>query len=370
MAGRWFALAMTTLVAVPLLAPPVIGEWETDTWLSNVIGPERLENGDEFGCHGFEGVSTIDENWVVEACRDYLMELTDASRWGEEPLSFGVTGDFLDRGTADSMLDSGFLIVGDNLEDVPDGLVSFLRNGASLEKGVADKELLESAEENSLVSIYWRARIDDLRVREDKDVIAWLEDQDIWLTTWAEWHLHQLSGYSTHLTVEGSTLTSVSSHTDIWSVPGTISIHFNGSVISVAGSSGEEYPELESDVRKLTHGWRKTSEGIVLTQPPGTSVTIELDRVTDSATSYPLATFNGLHHAVTVVGHHTSNLFRWTSDFQDSDLVFTWLVERPIKDRVGWVIPTVAVSVFVAVPVSISYILRKDQAMKFINQKE
>tara|TARA_B100000029_G_C17413839_1_gene901753 strand:- start:205 stop:1101 length:897 start_codon:yes stop_codon:yes gene_type:complete len=298
------------------------------------------------------------------------MELTDASRWGEEPLSFGVTGDFLDQGTADSMLDSGFLIVGDNIEDVPDGLVSFLRNGASLEKGVADKELLESAEENSLVSIYWRARIDDLRVREDTDVIAWLEDQDVWFTTWAEWHLHQVSGFSTNITMEGSTLTSVSSSTDIWSVPGTIFIEINGSVISVAGSSGEEYPELDSDVRKLTHGWRKTSDGIILTQPPGTSVTIELDIISDSAPYYPLATFNGLHHGVTVVGHHTSNLFRWSSDFQDSDLVFTWLVERPAKDGVGWVIPTVAVSVLVAVPVSISYLLRSDQAMKFTHQEE
>ena len=370
MAGRLFALIIATMIGIPLLAPPVIADWETDTWISNIIGPERLENGDEFGCHGYEGVSTISENWVIEACRDYLIGLTDASRWGKEPISFGISGDYLDTKTAETIVDSGFLIVGDSIVDVPFGLVSFIRNGASLEKGVADMQLLESAEEDSLVSIHWRARIDDLRVREDKDVIAWLEDQDVWFTTWGEWHLHQLAGSSTNVSIDGSTITSISASSGIWSVPGTIMIRFNGTVLSVVDSSGLEYPEFHQNVRKLTHGWRKTSEGIFLTQHPGSSVTIELENSPESTTVSPMTTFNGLHHAVTVVGHHTSNLFRWTSDFQDSSLVFTWLVERPIKEGVGWLIPAVAVSVLVAVPASISYLLRKDQIMKFNAQKE
>lgn len=373
MAGRWFAVGILTLLGIPMLAPPVIGDWETDTWISNVIGPERLENGDEFGCHGYEGVNTIEENWVIEACREYLTELTASSRWGMEPISFGISGDFLDQKTADSIVDSGFLIVGDSLEDVPDGLVHFFRNGASLEKGVADSELVESAAEDTLVSIHWRARIDDLRVREDSDFIAWLEDQDVWFTTWGEWHLHQVAGLSTHVSVDGSTLNSVSNSTDRWSVPGSVSItfnqDFNGSIISVHDPSFGEYPLIDSDERKLTHGWRKTAGGMILTQPPGVSVTIELDNTPESTLVSPLSTFNGLHHAVTVVGHHTSNLFRWASNFQDSELVFTWLLERPMKEGIGWIIPAVAVAVLVAVPVTITHILKKDQSMKFNDQE-
>ena len=65
----------------------------------------------------------------------------------------------LDQDTVDSLIDSGFVIVGDSLKEVPDEIVSMVRNGGSLEKGVADIELLESAEEDSLVSVYWRARV-------------------------------------------------------------------------------------------------------------------------------------------------------------------------------------------------------------------
>ena len=108
---------------------------------------------------------------------------------------------------------------------------------------------------------------------------------------------------------------------------------------------------------------------MILTQPPGVSVTIELDNTPESTLVSPLSTFNGHHHAVTVVGHHTSNLFRWASNFQDSELVFTWLLERPMKEGIGWIIPAVAVAVLVAVPVTITHILKKDESMKFNDQE-
>ena len=43
-----------------MTSPAVVAEWEDDNWLRNIIGPERLELGDEFGCHGFEGVDVRD----------------------------------------------------------------------------------------------------------------------------------------------------------------------------------------------------------------------------------------------------------------------------------------------------------------------
>ena len=66
------------------------------------------------------------------------------------------------------------------------------RNGGSLEKNVADIGLLESAEKDSLISIYWEARIFDLKVREDKSAVEFLENQDVWYTTWGEWFNHCL----------------------------------------------------------------------------------------------------------------------------------------------------------------------------------
>lgn len=361
MSGRYVSIAIVSMMAIPLLASPVVGEWETDTWLSNVIGPERLANGDEFGCHGYEGVSITEQNWVIESCKNYLVGQTNASRWGEEPISFGINSESIDQETAQTLINSGFQIVGDLLPDAPEGLIVVQRNGASLEKGVADKKLLESAIEDSLVSIHWRARIDDLRVREDKDVISWLEDQEVWLTTWAEWNLHKTSGEATSLSIEGNVITSTSPPSEEWEVPGSISIQLDTKVISVFGPDGEDFPVFDPGMKKLELGWRESEEGILLTQLPGTSVTVILDSPSESITFEPVVTFNDHHHSITIVGHHTSNLFRWSSDFQDSELVFTWLVERSESESIGWMIPVIAVTVFIAASASITYLLRKDE---------
>ncbi len=58
-------MLMVALLASATTTPSVVGEWEDDSWLSNIIGPERLANGDEFGCHGYEGVITTEEHWVI-----------------------------------------------------------------------------------------------------------------------------------------------------------------------------------------------------------------------------------------------------------------------------------------------------------------
>lgn len=358
------AIFASALLALPILSQPVLAEWGTDDWISNVIGPERLENGDEFGCHGYEGVDTVVENWVISECKDYLMGLTNASRWGEMPLSFGIKANEIDAKTAESLSQSGFIIVGDRISDAPAGLVAMYRNGASLEKGVADIDLLKQAEEDSLVSIHWRARVGDLRVREDKDVISWLEDQPVWFTTWGEWYLHRLTAESTSIASEGNSIFTQSPQSSIWDVPGTLRINFEGSIVSVHDSSGLDYPVLKETDRKLTIGWRETNDGVLLTQAPGSNVTIQLSNDIESIEVEVMNTFNDLNHSVTVVGHQTTNLFRWTQDFSNSDLVFTWLIERPAKEEIGWLIPTIAASILVAAPATIYYLLRKEQDLE------
>ena len=109
---------------------------------------------------------------------------------------------------------------------------------------------------------------------------------------------------------------------------------------------------------------------MLLTQAPGTNITIELDSSADAIETIPMSTFNDLHHGVTIVGHHTSNLFRWTQDFPESILSFTWLVERPEKEGIGWIIPAFAVSMIIAVPASIYFLVKKDVSMMSTDQDE
>ena len=365
MVGKSASLIVTALICLPIISPTVTADWGTDTWLSSVIAEERLDFGDEFACQGFEGVDTIDEPWVIAACKDYLEDQTNASRWGKSPISFGIDSEVIDEEIGDSLKKHGFQIVGDMVEEAPEGLSIAIRNGASLEKGVADKNLIESAEEDSLVSVHWRARIGDLRVREDKDVISWIEEQQVWFTTWGEWHFHRISGNSTSASVDGSTITIESASQQIgshaWQVPGTVMIEFEPSVVDVTDSEGLPMPLLTGSERNLAVGWRNVDGGVVITQNPNTSVYVELENTTNHIETTPMATFNGLNYSVTIVGHHTTNLFRWTQDFSGTELVFTWLIERPLSDEVGWKLPLFAMTMLIAVPVSIVYLLRTDQ---------
>ena len=358
-------LFMVALLATATTAPPVSAEWEDDNWLSNIIGPERLAHGDEFGCHGYEGVVTAEEIWVIEACKGYIAEFTNASRWDPYPISFGVPGQHLDEVTATALVEAGFEIVGDLLTEAPEGLTTMTRNGGSLEQGVADRELLESVEEDALVSIYWEARKDDLKLREDEGVMSWLEQQDVWFTTWGEWHHHRMSGNEVVVTVEGSTITATLPNQSSWAVPGTVRLQFDTRVVRVTDFSGMGLMVIEANQRNLLTGWSETADGLLLTIEPGMTASIELDGEPNSALSTPQVTFNGLHHAVTVVGHHTTNLFQWSSDFQKSDLVFTWLIERPADIEMNWALPVIAAAVLIAVPVSINYLVKRDQRELF-----
>mgnify|MGYP001173504814 FL=1 len=362
MQGRGIvASSLIFLMIFPFLASPVAAEWSEDTWLRNVIGPERLENGDEFGCHGYEGVHISVDVWAIEECKDYLMESTVASRWGAAPISFGVPGQTIDQTTTSQLLSSGFKIVGDMLDDAPEGLISVKRNGASLEKGVADTSLIESIDDDSLISIYWRARIDDLRVREDKNVISWLEEQDFWFTTWGEWNLHRLSSINTSLSTDGSTIYSVSGKNDnTWLVPGTSLIQLDTEVSGVFYSNGDSFPVISSESKKLEIGWRSVEGGLLITQYPETSITIQVEETPVSSSIEPAVTFNGLRNAVTIVGHHTTNLFQWSSDFQESSLTFTWLIERPSEEEIDWALPVLAVATLIAVPIAVKRAIESD----------
>ena len=84
----------------------------------------------------------------------------------------------------DVLYNSGFSVVGDLSNSDDDRFTVIHRNGGTVESGLSNRSLIESADEGELISLYWIARIDDMNIRRDRDLVEWLSDQDYWFTTW------------------------------------------------------------------------------------------------------------------------------------------------------------------------------------------
>ena len=364
MGARPVGIFLVVIFLTPVLTPTVMADWDDDNWLWNLIGPERLEHGDEFACHGYEGLDINSDNSVIESCKNYLSSHTNSSRWGSKPISFGVP-DIITNSTISSLKESGFIILGDNLKTETEDFFIVQRNGGSLEKNVADIGLLESAEEDSLISIYWEARIFDLKVREDKTAIDFLENQDIWYTTWGEWFNHNISSSRILIDSSNSTinLELPINFDSTWNVPGSLMINTEANVSSVQYGDGEFFPLLTPDTKSLREGWRLTEKGFIISISPGDEVVIQLEQNLSFSHS-PLKTFNDLHHSVTVVGHHVKNLHEWASDFYDSPLLFTWLIERPAALEMDWRLPIIAITVLIATPLTIKWLVARDKSIR------
>jgi hypothetical protein len=361
MERRHQGVFLLIIFLTPLLAPTVVADWDDDNWLWNLIGPERLEHGDEFACHGYEGIDINEDNSIISSCKKYLNGHTNSSRWGSEAISFGVPN-VIDESTISSLKASNFLILGDNLQSDVDDMFVIQRNGGSIEKNAANITLLDSAEKDSLVSVYWEARIYDLKVREDKSAIEFLENQDVWYTTWGEWYNHEISSNLISSTKSNNSIT-ISLEKDSnssWEVPGSIFIETSSSVLSVSDKYGDFYPLLQENTKILQNGWRQIESGLLITISPGDVVEIKFDNESSSLI-FPLQTFNDLHHSVTIVGHHVTNLHEWASDFYDSPLLFTWLIERPSALEMDWRLPIIALGVLIATPLTIKWLVKRDQ---------
>ena len=146
-------------------------------------------------------------------------------------------------------------------------------------------------------------------------------------------------------------------------------IEFDSSVVDVTDSEGKYMPLLTGNERNLAVGWRNVDGGIIVTQNPNTSVFVELENITNQIETTPMTTFNDLNYSVTIVGHHTTNLFRWTQDFSGTELTFTWLIERPFNEEVGWKLPLLAMTMLIAIPISIVNLIRTDQFSRSSNQE-
>ena len=204
MRGTRVLPAFLSLLIVSVLVHPVAlaqSAWEEDGWLRTSFGQERLDAGDEFGCYGVPGLSWInDPGAVAQACKTYIEDRINASKWGQSPLS-SYTPDTLTMADHGKVASQGFVVHGDQtgLEesawhdntDVPTDPWDWYnlgRRGGSLEKGIASLETVQAeVESGGLVNLYWIGRVNDATVRHDRDVLAYLDETpDIWLTTWGE----------------------------------------------------------------------------------------------------------------------------------------------------------------------------------------
>jgi hypothetical protein len=357
------AIILVAVLLLPIALPSAIA-WRADGWLSqDIVGGERLRLGDEFGCHGMPDRDVRDGLDVVSDCKDYLTSNIHASKWGSQPLSFQVSRGAVSIEIHDTLFDAGFRTLGDgNLSGELDGLTPIMRSGGSLEKNVASTAAIEEGiAENGYANLYWEAQIEDLNVRRDKDVLAWIEDQPYWFTTWGEWYsaIHmadEIGSTSTSITLRGSPARDGG-----WAVPGTTVLSVQGANITdVVRVDGEPLLEIEEDTRHLEVGLRQLNDhAVIFTIPEGVEVRVEFDSE-PTVLQKAAAPFNNMTPLM-AVGHHTTDLFEWSEPFQHSPIRFTWLIEPQADVEPSWILPAIAVIVVLTVPTAVWWTMKKDR---------
>ena len=382
MRGTMVLPAFLSLLIVSVLVHPVAlaqSAWEEDGWLRTSFGQERLDAGDEFGCYGVPGLSWInDPGAVAQACKTYIEDRINASKWGQSPLS-SYTPDTLTMADHGKVASQGFVVHGDqtgleesawhNNTDVPTDPWDWYnlgRRGGSLEKGIASLETVQAeVESGGLVNLYWIGRVNDATVRHDRDVLAYLDETpDIWLTTWGEawssWSgkrcyehdrdVAEIDGRTvlTFESLETEACRSVSNDLP-WNIPLTWLIDVEGvevlDVVSV--NSNRSLASIEGE-KNTQQGWWQQDDGtLVLSVVNGHPVNITLNGSDVNNDVLKQAEFFNNHSAaVTVAGHQTTDLFKWAKRFVDDTSVrFTWLVQPRVADDVDAWIPYAVVGV-------------------------
>ena len=382
MRGTRVLPAFLSLLIVSVLVHPVAlaqSAWEEDGWLRTSFGQERLDAGDEFGCYGVPGLSWInDPGAVAQACKTYIEDRINASKWGQSPLS-SYTPDTLTMADHGKVASQGFVVHGDqtgleesawhNNTDVPTDPWDWYnlgRRGGSLEKGIASLETVQAeVESGGLVNLYWIGRVNDATVRHDRDVLAYLDETpDIWLTTWGEaWSSWSGKRCYEHdrdaAEIDGRTvLTFESLETEAcrsvsndlpWNIPLTWLIDVEDvevlDVVSV--NSNRSLASIEGE-KNTQQGWWQQDDGtLVLSLVNGHPVNITLNGSDVNNDVLKQAEFFNNHSAaVTVAGHQTTDLFKWAKRFVDDTSVrFTWLVQPRVADDVDAWIPYAVVGV-------------------------
>ena len=387
---------LCVLVASVVLHPVALAQsaWEEDGWLRTSFGQERLDAGDEFGCYGIPGLSWAnDPGAVAQACKNYIEDRINASRWGVSPLSI-YTPDTLTMADHTKVASQGFTVHGDmtdleytawhNATDQPTDLWDWYnlgRRGGSLEKGMASLEDVRSeVEQGGLLNLYWIGRVNDATVRHDRDVLAYLDDTPgIWLTTWGEawssWSskrcfetkqdIYQTDS-QTILTFESIQTEACKSVSDDlpWNIPLTWLIDVEGVEVADVSTVNSTVSLPSIEFQKVSQeGWWQQADGtLVLSTINGHAVNITLNGTNvDHDVLAQADFFNNHSSAVTVAGHRTTDLFKWAKRFvDDTEVRFTWLLEPRTAEGIDAWIPYAVVGVGLMTVVGMLGVLGKE----------
>jgi len=370
MLRRLLAMIVLILLAAQITMPGVAA-WRADGWLDiDVIAGERMRMGDEFGCHGIPGKDLRNNGDAISECKQYLTDRINASRWGENPLSFGVPDAELSISVRDNLSRAGFKVLGDMSSHQWQGPQWVTRNGGSLEKNSASTEVIEEAAlGGGLVSLYWQAQIGDLNVRKDGDVVDWLENQRVWSTTWGEYYSYRGGNCiaSTQITEFGDgfelTVESVEDDDGWWCVPQTFRFsNISATILSVDGHSAP-LPKIDAENGNLTESWRVEADSLFITYRAGSTIRIVADADIDYDVDNHSKVDNYNNHswALAIAGYHCNDLFEWSSPFRTSSLKFTWLIEPQGEVAGSYLLPAVALVLMIAAPAAFYWTVKKER---------
>ena len=367
------------LLILPLFTHTAIAdnneyEYDEDGWLTRIAGPERFNLGDEFGCQGMPDIDPFEDPNSVASCRSYLIERVEASRWGPSPITFGLqdgsSDSSMNQSIGDALVTSGFQVsIGPSIGDERIETIDF--DAGSLEKNVASIEAIEaSMDDGTPVVLRWIAELGDLNVRKDPDVVSWIETQPFWFTTAGEYHTSRQSASISPNGSESIILNQPSVNMGDWSTPGTNVISLVNStenglqVESVRWMNGTTLPPLDEMDRHLRVGWRVISGDLYISIPPGDKVEIQFSESIDEL-DIQVGNFNGLTPMI-VIGEHVTDLFEWSSGFQESSIRFTWLIEpRPVT-QMDIALPIIAIIVGIITVFQMRRLITRDNPREFM----
>ena len=369
---RVVALLLLTVLVVPVCAPFAAAEaWEEDGWLETSMAVERIDAGDEFGCYGMPGLSWAnDPGAVATACRAYLTARTPASMWGDAPMSL-YTPPGLPATDHTLLGELGFVVHGDQT-----GLATTAWHNGS------DAPLFEEDWYNlgagGLVNMYWIGRVNDATIRHDGDVVDMLlERDDVWFTTWGEawstWAVSRCHEFDLSVDPDDGrrvsftlmdTVACSSSNPEAWKVPTTWRF-LPPEGITVTNVTLDDAPAESLDgVRNTAVGYRFDGNETLLSLSVGQRMDMLLDAPVNRSELDVLGMteqWNGLGVAVTIAGHDTWDLFRWSKRFNDEpELRFTWLViPRDADPEMPW-LPWVGLLAAVGTILAMRHVIRSD----------
>ncbi|CAI8223400.1 MAG: Uncharacterised protein [Methanobacteriota archaeon] len=413
---RTIPIVLFCVLFAPLFLPFVgaSSEWKEDGWLDAdwFTKDGRIAAGDELGCQGMPtlNLELMPRTTALE-CKKYISERTNASRWGSNPLSFGI--DLNENPNFNSedhqaLHLEGFVVHGldtnfentvwHNATDFPKNNSDWwnLGSSGSLEQKITPlDEIIELADQGAMVNLQWQAQIADLKVRTNGELVSWLESQSAWYTAWGEaysYEFHRMNDdfklfNSTdkewNVVNEGSLIETVA-----WDVPITRGVDIRNNSVKSITVDGYDLKELSIINKTLEQGWRQ-EEGILwITLQSGQNATIlmenesEIDLAPEACDTIGIIDseacamqvmpryFNNHSWALTISGHHTIDLFKWSMKFDESPLVFTWLVEpQEVKDF-NWALIVIAATAGIGAVTYTRHLIRKDREEQSLYESE